>query len=116
MRKKKEGRKFHRKKDQRRLLKKSLAFSLVDKERIETTLAKAKEVSSLVEGYITRAKKGDVASRRILLEYLPKKSVNKLFNEIAPRYKSRNGGYIRIIRKGRRKSDGAQIAIVELIK
>lgn len=116
MRKKKKGRKLHRKKDQRRLLKKSLIFSLIDKEKIETTLAKAKEISSLAERYITRAKKGDLSSRRFLLRYLPKKSVDKLFNEIAPRYKDRSGGYTRILKKGRRKSDGAQIAIVELVK
>lgn len=116
MRKKKKGRKFHRKKDQRRALKRSLVSSLFEKERIETTLARAKEISSLAEKYITRAKKGDLSSRRLLLRNLPEKIVKKLIDEIAPRYKDRNGGYTRIIRMGQRKSDGSQMAKIELIK
>lgn len=116
MRKRKKGRKFHREKDQRRILKKSLVSSLFERERIETTLAKAKEISALAEKYITRAKRRDLSSRRILLRYLPKKVVKKLIEEIAPRYKERKGGYTRIIRMGKRKSDGSQMAKIELIK
>jgi len=112
----KQGRKFSRKKDQRKALLRSLASALFQNEKIKTTEAKAKEVSGFAEKYITRAKKGDLASRRLLLKYFPKKIVKKMIDEIGPRYKKRNGGYTRIIKLGARKSDSAKMAIIELVK
>ncbi len=116
MRKLKKGRKFHRKKSQRKALLKSLAQTLILKEKIRTTEAKAKESRSLIEKSITLAKKKTLASRRQLLKIFPKNLVKKLIEEIAPRYKDRKGGYTRIIKLGQRSSDGAKLAIIELIK
>ena len=116
MKKKKQGRKFSRKKDQRKALLKSQARALFLHEHIKTTQAKAKELSSFAEKLITRAKKGDLASRRIIRKYFSEKITKKLVDEIAPKYKERPGGYTRIIRLGQRKSDSAKIAIIELVK
>jgi large subunit ribosomal protein L17 len=116
MRKCKKGRKLSRKRDQRKALLKSLATALFLKEKIKTTEAKAKEISSLVEKFITKAKKGDLVSRRYLAEFFSPQIVKKLVGEIAQQYKERSGGYTRIIKLGQRKSDGARMAIVELVK
>ncbi len=116
MYKKRKGRKFGRKTDQRKALIKSLVTALISKEKIKTTEAKAKELSSVVEKFITRAKKNNLASRKLIAKFLSPKIVKKLVDEIAPRYKERKGGYTRIMKLGRRKSDGAKIAIIELIK
>lgn len=116
MKKRKKERKFSRKKDQRKALLRGLSRALILNEKIETTEAKAKEVSGFVEKFITRAKKQDLSSKRILLKFFSKKTVQKLINEIAPRYKDRKGGYTRITRLGPRKADGAKMAIIELIK
>jgi len=116
MRKHKKGRKLSRKRDQRRALLKSLASALLLKEKIKTTEAKAKEVASFVEKQITRAKAGSLSSRRLLTRDFSPEIVKKLVNEIAPRYKERKGGYTRIIKLGPRKSNGAKMAIIELIK
>jgi len=115
MKKLKKGRKFSRKRDQRKALLKSSARSLFMNEKMKTTETKAKEISRFAEKFITRAKKGDLASRRILTRSFSKKLVKKLIDEIAPRYKKRKGGYIRIIKLGPRKSDGAKMAIIELV-
>ena len=85
-------------------------------ERKAELEAKAKEISALAEKFITRAKKQDLSSRRILAKYFSKNLVKKLVEEIAPRYKERKGGYTRIIKLGPRKSDGARMAIIELVK
>jgi large subunit ribosomal protein L17 len=116
MRKLKKGRKFSRKRNQRKALLKSLVRSLFFKEKIKTTEAKAKETSMLVAKSITRAKKGDLASRRILAKYFSRDLVKKLVSEIGPRYKNRKGGYTRIVKLGPRKSDGAKMVIIELVK
>ncbi len=116
MRKLKQGRKLSRKKDQRKALLKSLASAIFLHKKIKTTEAKAKEVSRFVEKSITRAKKGDLSSRRILVKYFSKDLVKKLIDEIVPEYKDRKGGYTRIIKLGPRKSDGAKMAIIELVK
>lgn len=116
MRKYKKGRKLSRKTGQRKALLKILAANLFLKEKIKTTKAKAKEISGYSEKMITRAKRGDLASKRLLIQSLDKKAVNKLFTDIAPRYKEKNGGYTRIIKLGPRKSDGAEMAIIELVK
>jgi len=116
MRKRKKGRKLHRKRDQRRLLFKALINAVVLRERVKTSEAKAKEVSGLLDKFITRAKKGDIASRRLLTRFFSPKLVKKLMVEIAPRYRDRKGGYTRIIKLGPRKTDGAKMAIIELVK
>ncbi len=115
MRKRKKGRKFARKKDQRHALRKTLAGSLVEKQRIKTTLAKAKELRPFVEKLVTHARKQDVAAMRYLLRYLPKKSAKKLLNNIAPKFKDRPGGYTRIVKIGARKSDSAKLALIEFV-
>lgn len=116
MRKLKQGRKLSRKRDQRKALLKSLASALFLHEKIKTTEAKAKETARFAEKFITRAKKRELTSRRILAGYFSKKIVKKLVDEIGPRYKERKGGYTRIIKLGPRKSDGARMSIIELIK
>jgi len=116
MYKKRKGRKFGRKTDQRKALIKSLVTALVLKEKIKTTEAKAKELSSVAEKLITRAKKNTLSSKKLLLKFLSPKVVKKLVDEIAPKYKERKGGYTRIMKLGQRKSDGAKAAIIELIK
>lgn len=116
MRKRKKGRKLSRKKDQRKALLKALAGALFLKEKIKTTEARAKEISGICEKFITRAKKGDLASRRTLSKFLSPKVVKKLLDEIVPRFKDRKGGYTRIIKLGQRKSNGAKMALIELIK
>jgi len=116
MRKLKKGKKFSRKRDQRRALLRNLSVELFSHGRIKTTEAKAKELRRFAEKFITTAKKGDLASRRRLLKFLPKKTVQKLFQEIAPRYAERKGGYTRIIKLEPRRSDSSKMALIELIK
>lgn len=116
MRKLKKGRKLSRKRNQRKALLKSLAGNLFLREKIKTTEAKAKELSPFAEKLITKAKKGNLDSRRLLLKYFPKSLVKKIADEIGPRYKKRKGGYTRIIKLGPRKSDGAKMVIIELVK
>lgn len=117
MRHQKSGRKFHRKKGQRQALFKGLLNNLITKEKILTTEAKAKEIRPRLEKLISIAKKENLASLRILLSRLPKKSAQKLYYEIAPRYKNTRGGYLRIIKSIRsRKGDAAKMAIVEFVK
>lgn len=116
MRKKIRGRKFSRESSQRKALIKGLIAALFLHERIRIIEERAKEIRGSAEKFLTRAKKGDLASRRYLLRFLPEKIVKKLIEEIAPRYESRKGGYTRIIKMGPRKSDGAKMAIIELIK
>ena len=115
MKKLKQGRKFSREKDQRKALIVSLARSLFLHGKIRTTKAKAKELSSFAQKIITRSKKGDLASRRFLAGYFGTKISKKLVDEIAFKYKDRKGGYVRIIKLVPRKSDGAEIAVIELI-
>lgn len=115
MRKLKRGRKLSREKDQRKALLRSLSSSFLLRGKIKTTLAKAKETQRFAEKLITRAKKGDLASRRALLRVLPPATVEKVFKEIAPRYKERPGGYARVVKLGPRKSDGAPMAFIELV-
>lgn len=106
-------RKFGRKSVQRQALYKSLATALVDHGKIKTTSAKAKSLSSFADKLITTAKKADISSRRELAKTFHPKTVAKLISEIAPRFSDRKGGYTRVIRLERRKSDGSQMAIIE---
>lgn len=116
MRKLKVGRKFSVKSGPRKAMMKTWVVSLLTKERIKTTEAKAKEFRQAAERFITKAKQGDLASRRYLLKYLPEAVVQKLFNVIAPKFQTRNGGYTRIIHLGERKSDAAKMVIIELLE
>ena len=116
MKKRKKGRKLNRERDQRKALLKSISRSLLLHKKIKTTQAKAKEVSGFTEKLITKAKKGDLASRRFLLKFFSKDIVKTMIDEIAPQYKDRKGGYTRIIKLGPRKSDGAKMAIIELVE
>jgi len=112
----KKRKKLSRKKEQRVALLRSLARALILKEKIKTTEAKAKEVSSFIEKQITLAKIGNLNSQRLLTRNFSKKIIKKLVEEIAKRYKERKGGYTRIVKLGPRKSDGAKMAIIELLE
>ena len=116
MRKLNKGKQFSMKKGPRVALLKSLARSLILHEKIKTTEAKAKTLRSIVEKMITRGKVATVANRRVLAKETNPDMVKKLVNDIAPRYKERNGGYTRITKLGQRNSDGAKMAIIELVK
>ena len=106
-------RKLGRTSSHRRAMFRNIVTSLLDKERIETTEPKAKELKSIAEKMITLGKKGDLASRRLALAYLMDEDVvTKLFTTIAPRYKERQGGYVRIIKTERRRGDSAQMVLV----
>ena len=116
MRKRFTGRKLSMKKGPRKALLRSLTNNLFIYEKIKTTESKAKELRSIAEKLITKAKKNDITGRRILLKTLNPKTVKKIIEEIAPKYKDRNGGYTRILKLGPRDSDGAKMVIIELIK
>ena len=111
-----QGRKFGREVDQRTALIKGLATSLVDNGKIETTLPKAKEVSTYLEKVITKAKKNDLANRRSVISSLTTQSAAKrLVDVIAPKLSGRNSGYLRVKATRTRVGDGAQLAIVEFV-
>src|SRR3954453_19990449 len=91
--------------------------SLVDKERIITTLPKAKELRPIAERVITRGKHGTVHDRRWVLRWvLSRDLVKKVFDDIAPRFTERPGGYLRIVKLGPRQGDGAEMAVLELVE
>ena len=116
MNKKNKGRKLSLKKGPRTLLLRVLVNNFFAHEKIKTTEAKAKELRSIAEKMITKAKKIDLASRRLLARDLTPELTQKIIGEIAPRYKERQGGYTRIMKIGPRNSDGAHMAIIELVK
>jgi large subunit ribosomal protein L17 len=100
----------------RRALLRNMATSLLKHERIETTLPKAKELRRVVERMITLGKRGDLHARRMAASYLfDDEAVSKVFGDIADRFKTRQGGYTRILRKGFRFGDGADMAFIELV-
>lgn len=114
MRHKVSGRKFGREKGHRNLMLKNLVASLVKHERINTTQAKAKEIRSLAEKIITYGKKGSVHHRRLAFKVLKNRDlVKKVFDEIAPRFETTEGGYTRILKNGYRRGDCAPMAIIE---
>jgi large subunit ribosomal protein L17 len=111
-----QGRKFHRERDQRRALIKGLADSLIKYESIETTLPKAKEIVPYVEKLITKAKKGDLHNRRLVIADLQTvASAHKLVDEIAPKLAGRNSGHLRIVRTRVRRGDNTQLARVSFV-
>ncbi len=93
-----------------------MGSSLILKERIKTTEARAKEIRPLVERALTAAKKDTLSNRRNLLKKMGARPVGKLFKDLAPRFKERNGGYLRIIKIGARKNDAAKTVFIEFVK
>ena len=110
------GRNLSRYKDHRKALLRGLTADLIKHERIKTTLAKAKETRIVAEKLITHGKKGTLHHRRLALSQLPNKQiVKKVFDELAPRYAERPGGYTRVVKLGPRQGDGASMAVIELV-
>jgi large subunit ribosomal protein L17 len=110
------GRKLGRTTAHRKSLFRNQLSSLITHERIQTTLPKAKDLRPLIEKMVTLGKRGGLHARRLVLKTIPEATtVKKLFEEIAPRFQSRTGGYTRILKLGRRPGDGAEMAIIEFI-
>lgn len=110
------GRKFGRERDQRKALMRGLAESLIIHESIETTLPKAKDLVPYVEKLITKAKKGDLHNRRLIVDKLDTiSSAHKLVDQIAPKLSGRNSGHLRIERTRLRRGDNAQLARVSFV-
>jgi len=100
----------------RRAMLRNMVTEFIEKERIVTTLPKAKELRSVAEKMITLGKKEGLHARRQALSYIRKKDVvHKLFADVAPRFADRNGGYTRIIKLGMRKGDNSELAILEMV-
>jgi large subunit ribosomal protein L17 len=112
-----DGRKLSRKKGPRLALYRNLTVSVLRYEKVKTTEAKAKEIRGFVERMITTAKRGDLTARRAVLAEFPNEPlvVDKLFDEIAPKYADRTSGYTRIVRIGMRRGDAAEIVQIELV-
>ena len=109
-------RKLGKTSEQRRALLRQLVTDLLANGKIETTFYRAKEVQPVVEKMITLGKKGGLANYRRALAYITKEDVaKKLFDEIAPKYAERNGGYTRVTRTGARRGDAAEMAVIELV-
>ncbi|HHJ52980.1 MAG TPA: 50S ribosomal protein L17 [Caldithrix abyssi] len=116
MRHRKKGNHLGRTASHKKALMRNLAAQVIEHKEVKTTLAKAKELRSYVERLITYGKKGTVHHRRLAFRFLQNKAaVTSLFEEIAPVYETRNGGYTRIIKLGRRKGDGAEISVFQLV-
>ena len=113
------GKKFNhlgRKSEHRKALLRNLAISLITHKRINTTLAKAKALRLFVEPLVTKAKNNTTHSRRVVFSYLQNKdAVTELFGPVADKVGARPGGYVRVIRTGWRKGDGAEMAMIELV-
>lgn len=111
------GRKLSRTSAHRRAMFCNQLASLIQSEKIRTTLAKAKELRPVAEKMITRGKQDTVHARRMVAEWVPNRThVKKLFDEISPRFANRSGGYTRITKLGPRKGDGAEMAVLELVE
>lgn len=116
MRHLKKGRKLGLKRGPRKSFVKILMHNLIMENRIETTEARAKEIKPKVEKLVTIAKKNDLPALRLLLKRIPKDAAYKLYHEIAPQYKTRKGGYLRVTKTAKaRKRDAAKIAIIEFV-
>ncbi|MGB1780275.1 MAG: 50S ribosomal protein L17 [Longimicrobiales bacterium] len=117
MRHRKKGRQLSRTRSHRKATLRNLATSLFRHERIETTTAKAKELRPYAERLITLARRGDVHARRLAAMKIQDREVlGKLFDEIAPRYMERPGGYTRVLKLGNRKGDAAEMSLIELVR
>ena len=116
MRHKKRGRKLGRKAGHRKALLRNLACQLILHKKIKTTDSKAKELRSFIEPVITLALKNSLHARRLVIKKIPKKDVVRiLFEEIAPLYSTRPGGYTRVTKLGLRDNDRAPVSIIELL-
>lgn len=116
MRHQKAGRKLGRETSHRLAMFRNMVTSLLEHERIETTEQKAKEVKRLADKMVTLGKRGDLHARRQAMQVIRTETVGKkLFDEIAPRFKDRAGGYTRIIKIGRRLGDNALVVVLELV-
>ena len=110
------GRKLNRNSSHRKAMFRNMTISLVEHEKIKTTLPKAKELKRIADKYVSIGKKGNLHARRIAYSRLKQDiAVKKLFETLAPRYKDRNGGYTRIIKLGNRYGDNAPTAVIELV-
>ena len=110
------ARKLGRASDHRKAMLRAMVTYLLENGQIETTVTRAKEVRSMAEKMITIAKTNDLHSKRQALAYITKEDVvKKLFDDIAPKYADRNGGYTRIVKIGQRKGDGAMEVVLELV-
>ena len=109
-------RKLGKRSDQRKAMLRAMTTYLLENGQIKTTVTRAKEVAPVAEKMITLAKKPSLASYRQALSYLTKEDVaKKLFDELGPKYQSREGGYTRVVRIGPRRGDAAEMAIVQLV-
>ena len=110
------NRKLGRTSDQRRSMLRAMVTYLLENGQIKTTYARAKEVAPMAEKMITLAKKNNLAAYRQALSYLTKEDVaKKLFDQIGPKYADRNGGYTRVLKRGPRRGDAAEMAIIQLV-
>jgi large subunit ribosomal protein L17 len=115
MRHREKGRKLGRKKSHREMMLRNMVVSLFRHESIRTTEARAKEARRLAEKLLTWGKRGDLHARRLALRYLSNAEVvRKVFDEIAPRFEGRNGGYTRIVKVETRRGDAAPVVLLEL--
>lgn len=109
-------RKLGRATDHRTAMLRGMVTHLLEKGKMKTTLQRAKEIRSLTEKYITVAKKKDLHNIRKAAAFITKEDVlKKLFDEVAPKYADRNGGYVRIVKLGPRRGDAAEVSIIELV-
>lgn len=115
MKHRKRGRKFGREKGQRHAFLTGLAHNLIIKEKMTTTLERAKELKSFTERFVSYGKKQNLAGLRLLLKNLPKTSAYKVYNQLARQYDGRNGGYLRIIKTARTRRDSAEMARIEFV-
>ena len=110
------SRKLGRPTDHRKAMLRGMVTFLLENGKIETTVTRAKAVRAMAEKMITLGKKNTLASKRQVLSYVTKEDVvKKLFDEIAPKYEDRNGGYTRIVKTGPRRGDAAEMAVLELV-
>ena len=110
------SRKLGRTSDHRKAMLRAMVTYLLENGKIETTVTRAKEVRSMAEKIITIGKNEDLHSKRQVYSFITKETVaKKVFDEISPKYKERNGGYTRIIKIGPRRGDAAEMAIIELV-
>jgi large subunit ribosomal protein L17 len=106
---------FGREMQQRKAFIKGLLTALISHGRIKTTVARAKTLKTEADKLVTRAKKGTVASHRLLLSSVGPAAAAKLVKEVAPKFADRAGGYTRVVKLGRRQSDGSPIALIEFV-
>ena len=117
MRHRRKGRQLSRTASHKKAMLSNMATSLFQHERIQTTTAKAKELRPYAERLITLARRGDLHARRLAARSIhDKEALQKLFDTLGPRYADRDGGYMRILKLGRRKGDGSQVALVQLVE